>query len=416
MASQWWADFEDPNLNDWIQLGLSDNYTLQAARHRLTQFQELAIKAGASAWPSVDASFNANRDLSNGSESPSTTRVSVAASYEIDWWGKLRHERLAAGSDLKQEASSLEVARISLCASIAATWYQLAVQHQLADILAQQIDVNGQILELIDLRFRKGQTSAADVLRQKQLVETRLGQLSLVQSQVRLLEHQLCVLAGKPPRSNLFSDAISIPQLTSLPTTDVPGEILLRRPDVRASWSSFQAADQRAAAAFVAQFPRLSLSANTSGSGSSLSDAFSFDMKELALNLLAPIWSGRSLKAEARRSGALAQQRYAEFNQVTLEALRDVEDALTSEYYQSQFIASLIQQNQLARVAYERIKDQYSHGSIDYLNVLSSLLSWQDLERSLVSARGLQVQHRISLYRALAGPIDRDTHTEDESP
>ena len=291
---------------------------------------------------------------------------------------------------------------------MAKTWYDLAVQQQLATILDQQISINRQILELVDLRFRKGQTSAADVLRQRQLVETRLGQQTLVERQVELLEHQLCVLLGRAPQHDLFI-ASPLPILPEMPGPGVPGDLLLRRPDVMQAWSSFEAADARAAAAFAARFPSIVLSASTESSGPSLSNLFDFDLRTIAVNLLAPIWSGRALESESKRASSFSEQRYHEFSQACLLALLEVEDSLSSEIHQRQFIESLEQQNKLAKLAYQRIKDQYSHGSSDYLNVLTSLLSWQDLERSLISAKGVQVGYRINLYRALVGPLSQPT-------
>lgn len=406
-AADWQPDspFSAPEPPDelaaLIEKALQQNFDLKAAQSRVDQFLALAEKAGASKWPQLDAQLTGVHSQAPDMDDSTRYTLRGLASYEVDFWGKLKHDRQAAQQDLATERANWQEAQLSLAASITQTYSRIQVQRAIETQLQDQIQTNRQLLELVELRFRQGLTSAADVLRQKQSVEVRQGQLLQAQETQQILIHQLAVLVGEPPSQFQCPETPMAHLLEPFPSLAVPAETLGGRPDVQAAWSDFRAADARAASAFAARFPKLTLSAEATGSGTKLSDLFDLNMRNLTANLLAPLWRGKALKAEAERTQAVAQQKFYVFHQTSLNALREVEDALVYERYQTQILASLKRQNELAGQAYERIKDQYLNGGSDYINVLTSLSSRQDLERALISQEGVLLNNRIGLYRAL---------------
>jgi len=80
-----------------------------------------------------------------------------------------------------------------------------------------------------------------------------------------------------------------------------------------------------------------------------------------------------------------------------------VENALTRESYQSSYLASVSEQLALANKVLERNRDAYRGGHINYLVVLTALISQQSLERQQLSAHRELIGHRIELCRALGG-------------
>ena len=94
------------------------------------------------------------------------------------------------------------------------------------------------------------------------------------------------------------------------------------------------------------------------------------------------------------------------WSQAILNALQDVETALTQEKQQTQLLANLNVRLRLARQTYERNRERFIKGQIDYIRVLESLQSLQALELNVVSAQRALIQRRIDLYRSIAGPAD----------
>jgi outer membrane protein TolC len=67
----------------------------------------------------------------------------------------------------------------------------------------------------------------------------------------------------------------------------------------------------------------------------------------------------------------------------------------------------------LAKETYERLQREYVNGVSAYLDFLTALVDLQSLQQELIEAHRLQIEYRIALYRALAGPIP--THRDESS-
>ncbi|MBW2605130.1 MAG: TolC family protein [Deltaproteobacteria bacterium] len=404
LPGKWWESFEDPVLSGLIDQALANNFSLKTAWDRLSQAEALARSAGADLFPALDAeaenSRNRFREDGQTSEGHSYS-LGLAASYELDLWGRIRSSRDAAAFEAKAGREDLRTAALTLSAQVAGTWYQLVEQYGQLDMLAAQIVTNKQVLELVTLQFRTGQVGIADMLQQRQLVESNQGEKTQAAAQVKVLEHQLAILLGFSPLQSVAPRVSRLLNLPLMPQTGLPAELIKRRPDIRSAYFSVQAADRDLAAAIADRFPRLSLTAGVDTSSVHTRDLFDNWLATLAANLVSPIIDGGLRKAEVDRTRAVASEALNTYGQTILNALGEVEDALVQEQRQRDFITSLDKQLTLAGQVVERVRDRYVQGTMDYQRVLDALLSQQDLQRSHLTARRYLVQYRIDLCRAL---------------
>jgi outer membrane protein TolC len=241
------------------------------------------------------------------------------------------------------------------------------------------------------------------MLRQRQFVESSRGQLIQVQQQAEVLQNALAVLIGTPPGTHAIQAEAKLIEVPELPEISVPAELLQRRPDVRLSYLAVQAADQRVAAAIADQFPQLSLSAGVSTSGMEARDLFDNWLANIAGNLAQPLFDGNRRKAEVKRTKAVLSQTIHQYGDQVLNSLQEVEDALTQERRQAEFLQNLTQQLETSRQVVDRTRDSYLKGLFDYIRVLDALASFQNLERNYVTAKRQLIERRIDLCRALAG-------------
>lgn len=404
---RWWLSFEDQALNALVTDALAGNFSFLAVRDRLDQARAVAVRSGAALWPTLDGRAGASRDVTR---SPATGRVydtdyslGVFAAYEVDLWGRIRAGRGAARLDVGATEQDLRAAAISLTATVARTWYRLVETRAQLALVDEQLEVNRQYLDVITLQFHKGQVGATDVLQQKQLVERTRGDRIRLQSARAVLEHELAVLAGRPPGTLETPSAATLPELPPLPTPGVPVAWVRRRPDVVAAERRVQAADARLAAAIADRFPRLSLSADAVTSADRVADLFDNWIASLAANLTAPLFQGGRLRAEVDRTRAVAAERLHAYGQTVLVSLAEVENALVREARQAAYVRSLVEQLALARQAKNQTLENYTKGTTDFLRYLTALQSYQRLQREVVAARSELVLFRIDLYRALAG-------------
>ena len=404
LPGKWWVSFEDPVLNGLMDQALANNFDLKTAWDRLSQAEALVRSAGADLSPTLDGDVDTSKERyreSGETGDSSSYSLGLSASYEVDLWGRIRSSRDAAVYDAKASREDLRTAALTLSAEVAGTWYHLVEQYGQWDILKEQIALNAKILELISLQFRTGQVGIADMLQQRQLVESNKGEKTLVVAEIKVLEHQLAILLGYSPLQSVAPRVSKLLSLPSMPQTGLPAALIKRRPDIRSAYYAVLAADSDVAEAIANRFPRLSLSADVDTSGAHTRDLFDNWLATLAANLVAPIIDGGLRKAEVDRTSAAASEALHIYGQTILDALSEVEDALAREQQQRNFIDSLDRQLKLAGEVIERVRDRYLQGTVDYQRVLDALLSQQTLQQSVLSANRDLVQDRIDLCRAL---------------
>jgi len=423
LPEQWWLSFDDPDLNETIQRGIFNNFSIRTAWDRLRQAEQTAVMAGADLYPQADYAGRAGRqyDRLDGSGTyASRYNLGIGAAYEIDLWGRVKSLHQAAVLDAEAAYERVDAAAISLSAAIAQTWYRLAESKLQEQLIASQLDANEKMLTIIRLQFRQGQIGAADVFRQEQLVEGTRGQIVTIQNEIVLLQHQLSVLLGRPAGTWWADETMKLAVLPELPEAGVPAQLVRRRPDLILAQKAILAADYRVGAAVAEQYPRFSLTADPQTSAARISDLFDDWFADLSINVLGPLFDAGFRKANVERSRAVLSEAINQYGQDMLIALREVEDALSQEAHQRQYLTSLQRQLRLAQRTYERTRESYLKGQLDYIRVLESLVSMQSLERSELAARRQLIEYRIDLCRSLAGGWSMErparAQTADEEP
>lgn len=413
LPDKWWEAFEDEALNQLIERALEDNPTLLATWDRLRQAEETAVRDGAPRFPFLNANSNASRSRDNFGTQTDRFTIGLSVAYELDLWGRVRAFGSAAHFDAQSSHEDLTVAAITLSSQIAKTWYNLLEQRGQLALLESQIATNEKVLQVVTLRFRQGVASAADVLRQRQLVEQTRGKTKDVRAQIGTLSYQLAILLGKPPKSLDIPDDHVLLQLPPLPSTGLPGELIQRRPDVQAVFYQVQAADARVAAAIAERFPRIDLAgALTTNLSSTLAGGafartpaglFSSWLATVSAQILAPIFNAGAMAAEVDRNKAVRSEILHTYEFTVLQAFQEVENALIREAEQREKTSSLEDQFRIASQVIERLRARYLHGATAYLDVLNALNSQQELEREILTARRTLIDFRVDLAKALAG-------------
>jgi NodT family efflux transporter outer membrane factor (OMF) lipoprotein len=375
------------------------------------QARELAVQAGSDLVPDLDGTAGVTRTVRKpgpmGDDRVYSTEfdLGLAARYEVDLWGRIRSSADAAALDAAATAEDLQAAAITLAAQVAVTYYRIVEQTAQIQVLNAQLQTNRDYLDVVTLQFRRGQAPAADVLQQRQLVESTRGELVLARSALQVLRHQLAVLLGRAPGTLETDFAEEVPEPPALPDTGVPARWLRARPDVRGAALRAAAADFRILSAVANRFPRVTLSANGATSAEDVHNLFDSWVASLAGNLVAPMVDGGRRRAEVRRTRARLQEQLYAYAREVLQALQEAEDALVQEHHQAQYVSSLQEQLELLKKAVDQTRDYYTRGNADFTRYLTTLLSYQRLQRTYLRARRQRMEFRIDLYRALGTSV-----------
>ncbi|QDS94001.1 Toluene efflux pump outer membrane protein TtgI precursor [Roseimaritima multifibrata] len=403
--NRWWTAWGDPKLDYQVNQALNGNFVLAAAVQRLRAARALTRREASDLWPDLDGVVDMDSTYGPGA-SAGVTAWGFDTSYQVDLWGEIA-SRVDA-ERLRTAATNAEYHAIALTlsAEISRTWFAMIESHAQLRLLDEQIQTNETGLALQESRFGLGMIRSADVLRQRQLVESTLEQKVVVQAQTELLEHQLAVLLGQMPQTAQFRPGDVLPDLPPMPETGLPSELLQRRPDVRRDYLAFQAADRDLASAISSQYPRINLGASVLNVAEHPETLFRDWFVSIGGQLIAPIFDGGQRRAEVDRTSAVVSERFNQYGETMLQAFREVEDSLAQEKYQRQRIEHLNNQVVLARQSSEQLREQYLIGDAEYLDVLSAIQAQQRLQRETLSARLELILIRINLYLALAGDFD----------
>ena len=418
---RWWETFEDDELNELVEEALADNQTLASYWARLGKAEALAAKAGADIIPSVsgEAAGSYSRSHGSGDSSGRTAEnenysLGLVAGYEVDLWGRIRAEMQSANLAAAASREDLHGAAITIAGEVAERWIRIIAQRQQKILLQKQLAANVTYLDLVELRFRKSLASALDVMQQRQLVERVKAQMPLIEMEERLLLDELAVLLGRQPYNAPRFERYSIPALDAPPAAGIPARLLELRPDILASYHRLAAADQDLAAARADRLPALRLTGSAAYSSDELDSLFDNWLINLAAGLTAPLIDGGSRKAEVFYAESAVTEQLADYRQTVLAAVREVESALIREEKIRENIKGLENQLDAAQIALEEAGFRYTNGLIDYLPVLTQLLSVQNLELDLITRRADLLIARMDLYRSIGGTWTNELAAPDQ--
>lgn len=262
IENKWWLSLQDKKLNILIDTALQSNLNLAATWQRFMAARAVLKREKSNKWPQIDASAQTAENFPvNDFRGGENTQLRLSTTYEIDLWGRIRTAVQAENYRAEASLFDYRTAAISLSAEVATTWYQLVAARKQLQITEQQIAVNEDIIQLIRSRFVGGQIRGVDILRQAQLLESTREQQIIFSTTVQLLQNQLKVLLGKQPQEEFDLKGADFPELTALPKSGLPLELIRRRPDIQQSYAFLLAADRDMASAISAKYPRLSINA-----------------------------------------------------------------------------------------------------------------------------------------------------------
>lgn len=403
---RWWEAFSSEELSNLIYEILQGSPTMKISLARLEQSRAVAVQAGAGKLPDLDmkAGISETKRNTGGQTVTDTSRnLTLVSSWELDLWGRVRSEHKAALLDVEASREDLYAAALTLSAEVTLRWLEIiSVRRQIA-LFKEQLETNRTILELIELRYLKGLANVLDIYQQRQVVAEIEAGFPQLEAQLQTLFHEVAVLGGKPPRSELGLTIENFPEYKAPPDAGVPADLLAKRPDIRAAGLKLRAAESEVSAARAARLPAVTLSATAGFSSDSFSDLLEKWLATLAANLNLPLFKAGSLDAAVTRNEEIVQERLASYEQVVLNAIREVEDSMVRELKQTDYLKALDQQLTISRDGFREAVSRYRKGLSDYLPVLSALTSTQRLERSIVQAELERFSQRVKLHRALGG-------------
>ena len=414
VARDWWTIYGDDSLNDLHRKLASGNPNLLAAIAQIRIAQAALDASRAPLSPALGATFNASRSESLQASSSGTALVpALAASWEIDLWGRLGSQADAAQARLQASEFDLAALQLSLQATLTQTWLALRASQAQAVLLDNAVEAYGRSLQMTQDRYRVGVVPATDVAQAQTQLKSAQAQVAELQGSRALLENAVAVLAGEAPAALPAAAVNGLPELPAVPM-QLPAELLRRRPDIAAAERRMMAAAAQIGAARGAFFPAVTLSASANTRSRTVADLFSSPplFWSLGPGLAMALLDGGARQASLDSARASLELASAQYRQTVLLAMQEVEDNLALSAALSRQVTLLEESLVEARRALELTLNQYRAGTVSYLNVVTAQTTALSVERSLLDARSRRLAASNVLLKNLAGgwgrPVSRN--------
>lgn len=420
VEQSWWYNFDDPTLDAFIARALMNNKTLGIAATRIEEARAARLGAFSILMPQI----NLNADAQRGNQGFFTLDkplayedVTIQANWELDLFGK-NQARLAATIALVQNEEILRQGVIvSLLADVARSYFDFRNYQQQLAISNENLATQKHTLELTKAQFQEAYASDFDVQRAAAQVASTEARIPTLQISLETTRNHLDVLLGSAPGENddLFLIQEPLKPLDPQIVIAAPATVLGTRPDVRAAERDFAASISTFDAAKREWFPTISLTSffgfqalqGIHNSSQTTTTATTLQSLTRTWNLVGtltqPLINFGRIKADIESAGAREKRAYLEYQETVLEALENMEDALTNYLYEILRNVSLTNAANHNHKALELANQQYTNGYTNLLDVLVVQRNALDAESVAAESSYKLRKDLVNIYTAAGG-------------
>ena len=239
----------DPLLNDLVDEALANNYDLRTAAARVDQAHASKWQALTPTLPTLSADLNANAAPLNGlgfafgglPRSPDADEPTIFDPYftgaamlnarvTADLGSSIMNFR-ASGIEASASETDLKAQGAAVASRIASAYFDVVAAQAQVLVIEKQIASNRSLVEVVQMRYERGESSALDVLQQRQQLQSAEASLPQARSQARVLRFQLGLLVGRDAPVELAEAPSKFPELGTPPIARASGRA--HRPPAR---------------------------------------------------------------------------------------------------------------------------------------------------------------------------------------
>ena len=414
VRGKWWEIYGDARLNALEERIAANNPGLRQAMERYLAAREQVNAARAGLYPTLSGNLSASRDrisanrpLASATTNYNDLAIDGQASWEPDFWGRVRRNVEAARANAQADAAVTANVDLSLHAEMASDYFELRGLDAQARLLSDTVADLEKQLDLTERRLAGGVATEADVAQARTELESVRAQLVDVGVARAQFEHAIGTIGGYDlsgfgiPPSPLD---LALPKVP----IGVPSQLLERRPDVAAAERLADAANAQIGIAVSAFYPNINLGGGggfeSTSPGTWIQGPSSlWSLGAQATELLFDAGERRALTAEARHN---YEAQAAAYRNTVLMAFNDVEDQLSGLRVLENESSAEQRAVASARHSFDLSNQRYKGGVTSYLEVLTAEATLLENERTAIDLETRQFAASVGLVRALGGGWD----------
>ena len=409
---QWWKVFEDATLDSLINLAMEQNPSVFMAISRMDQAKAQWRIAQSDFYPSLTFDGGWNRQQTSGNLGTPQSwngyyNAAIKMSWQLDVFGVIRQKAKAQKELYAASKEEYNATMVSLCAEVASAYFNLREMQQEVDVLKRNAASQEAVVAITETRYKTGLVSKLDVAQAKSVYYSTLASIPATEASVIQYLNTLAVLLGLYPQD--VTDALSIarplPDYVEPVGVGVPGELLLRRPDVRAAERQVNAQAALLGASKLDWLPEFFLNGSFGYASNDLKDMGKKGSMtwSIAPSMTWMLFNGGQRLNEDRLQRAQLDESINSFNNTVLTAVQEVDNAMSAYKNSIKQIVACREMLYQGKEAFDLSLDLYKQGLTPFQNVLDAQRSLLTYENTLVKAKGYSLVCLVQMYQALGG-------------
>ncbi|WP_394986331.1 TolC family protein, partial [uncultured Helicobacter sp.] len=399
-----------------LDIALERNTNVLIMASRLNQAKSQVKINTASMFPSINGNIGTNyTDRRTQSQSllirPGTnsTSANLSLSWELDLFGKLNALRQSSKKDQESAQANLQNAQITLLAEVSTLYFTLRDN-------AYNIALNTQILENLHeiesigrQQYQKGLIDINTYKSLKASLTTQQNTLESLHYDFEQNKNALLVLldinAEELQSSVQFLDSPKdLPTIARFDVHSIPSEVLLERPDVRASMFAFHSQLYKVTNAKAARLPTISLNGSIGQILYSNIAANSL-VFQIANSLATPLLNRVSLRENYKIQQELSKEAFYTLQNTINTALSEIENALFDRDSKQRQVRNNKAVLEISEQAYQTDVAQWQHGVIDSSVFLTNKNAHLTTQTQYFSSQVSEILAVITLFKAFGGAL-----------
>ncbi|NOQ90131.1 MAG: efflux transporter outer membrane subunit [Gammaproteobacteria bacterium] len=416
---EWWRVFNDPILNELVELARKNNNSIAIAGLRVLEAQaQLGIATGLQYPQSQVATGAAIRN--SPAENTGTADfwqygLGASVSWEIDFWGRFRRGIESADATYLASLAAYDQALVLLTAAVVDSYAVIRTTEEQLRIAHENLKIQKRSYDIAAVLYRNGAASELDMQQAETLLLATQSTVPDLEATLSQARNALSILLAQKPGQveAMIKGGEGIALLPDDITVGFPADMLRRRPDVRQAELLAMAQNARIGLAKADLYPSFSLTGSiglaSSGSDADFGDLFNSDALTISVgpSFVWPFLNYGRIKNNVRVQDARLQQSLVNYRETVLQAARETEDAMAA-YSGTRKQAVILEKTVIsAKRSNDLSTLRYKEGFADYQRVLDAQQALFTQQTRYVSTLGGEFRSLVALYKALGGGWER---------
>ena len=416
LRGKWWEVYNDTQLNQLEDLVTPQNQTLRAATETYLAARDQVKIARANFYPTLSAGIGTSRERASSNRplavsGTNTTygdfQLAGQASWEPDFWGRIRRTVEAARANAQASGADLATIDLVLHAELAEDYYELRGLDSQKALLQSTVEADERQLDLNQRLLKGGVATSVAVAQALTELETVRAQLIDVNEGRAQFEHAIATLTNQEAgQLTLAASPINLP-LPGIPL-GVPSQLIERRPDIAAAERRVAAANAQIGVAVSAFYPNITLNGGGGFESTSIGTWIQgpsslWSLGAQATQLIFDAGQRRAVTDQARHT---FESQSATYKATVLAAFNEVEDRLSDLHILEQESTVEDRAVRAAQRSLDLSNQRFKGGATSYLEVVTAEQALLTNQRTSADLQTRRFAASVELVRALGGGWD----------